>query len=400
MPRVLFLTSHLPFPPLSGGRRREYELLRRLADRHDIEVCAVTRTSDYDRAHVDAVTSFARVTLFDSPKADAEVAPAHRGASFLTKRNASAAAAAFVQSRIEDGIDLVHCEGFYMRALVGSARVPILLMEQNIEHLVWPEAADSVRTDELRSWRTSTCCAAVTEDDAALIRRVVDPRRVFVSFDGCDHDAQLETTGKNAPEEFPQAPVVFCPGNYAYRPSYEAGRLMCEEIGPAILREVPEATILLVGNEATRLSSLPSDSRIWIRGRVPSLEPYYASATIMVCPLFLGRGVKVKILEALVRGCAVVTTEIGVQGLPQAPVVVADGTDDVATAAVDLLRDAARQQRLRKRAADYARSLPTWDQAATQLHDCWMRTMQGAAMYAAPTVSELEAHTPKPERIV
>src|SRR4051794_9668493 len=42
--RILFLTCHLPYPPISGGRLREYELLRRIALRADVFVCAVSNT--------------------------------------------------------------------------------------------------------------------------------------------------------------------------------------------------------------------------------------------------------------------------------------------------------------------------------------------------------------------
>src|SRR3954451_24979407 len=47
--RIAFLTCHLPYPPLSGGRRREHELLRRVADQFDLELCVVTKTLAADR---------------------------------------------------------------------------------------------------------------------------------------------------------------------------------------------------------------------------------------------------------------------------------------------------------------------------------------------------------------
>ena len=49
--RILFVTCHLPWPPVSGGRRREWELLRRL-DGVEVDLVAVSKTPDEDRRHV------------------------------------------------------------------------------------------------------------------------------------------------------------------------------------------------------------------------------------------------------------------------------------------------------------------------------------------------------------
>jgi hypothetical protein len=50
-PRVLFLSCHLPWPAVSGGRRRELELLRRISDRFDVHLVVVSKTPDEDRAN-------------------------------------------------------------------------------------------------------------------------------------------------------------------------------------------------------------------------------------------------------------------------------------------------------------------------------------------------------------
>src|SRR5688500_17632975 len=52
--RILFLTCHLPAPPYSGGRRREFELTTRLAHDFEVHVWAVTKTLDEDREHAPA----------------------------------------------------------------------------------------------------------------------------------------------------------------------------------------------------------------------------------------------------------------------------------------------------------------------------------------------------------
>ena len=372
---VLFLTCHLPFPPSSGGRLREFELLRRMGTRHRVEVCAVTRTLEHDRAHVERVRAFARVRLFAAP-VNAGLPPAAGGASFLARRASSPPAAAYVAERLAaGGVDLVHCEGFYMLPLAGGADVPVFLMEQNVEYRVWP-GHPGVRAEELRAWRAATRCGALTEGDAGIMRRVVGARRVLLSFNGTDHTTALECGGFGPPRPPDGGPVVLCPGNFAYEPSYEAGIRLCTTIGPRILERVPNATVLLVGNASERLLPLLRDPRIQVHGAVASLEPYYAAATVVACPLGRGGGIKVKLLEALVRGCAIVSTQVGRQGLEDAPMVAADPPEAFAAAVADLLLDAGARSSLRARAAAFGAGLPTWDAAADQLHHCWKETVR------------------------
>jgi glycosyltransferase involved in cell wall biosynthesis len=108
-----------------------------------------------------------------------------------------------------------------------------------------------------------------------------------------------------------------------------------------------------------------------VTGRVPSVEPHLDEAAVVVAPLRVGGGVKVKVLEALSRGKAVVSTSVGVQGLTQSPAVVADEPAAFATAVADLLADPAARDRREQAALRYARSLPTWDDAARALLGCY-----------------------------
>src|SRR5215211_4160148 len=51
-PAVLFLACHLPFPPLSGGRRRELELIKRVSRHVDVDLLVVSKTHQEDLANV------------------------------------------------------------------------------------------------------------------------------------------------------------------------------------------------------------------------------------------------------------------------------------------------------------------------------------------------------------
>src|SRR4051812_45523682 len=107
---ILFLTSHLPFPPLSGGRRREYELLTRLAQRFKIILCAVTITPEHDRTHLNALRPFTLDIQLFSGRSPTNIDDAElRTTAAQVARNKSDLATKYVHELIKTkAIRLIH----------------------------------------------------------------------------------------------------------------------------------------------------------------------------------------------------------------------------------------------------------------------------------------------------
>jgi polysaccharide biosynthesis protein PslH len=400
----LFLTCHLPFPPLSGGRRREYELITRLSQRFEIDICAVTETLEADREHVRAAGEHCRHVSLHA----AECSASGTGAPQV-ERHASASARSALQhlaQRTAD-YDLVHVEGFYlMQHIPPRCRVPVLLVEQNIEHLLWRQRAlvaederscreldrraEETYHAERVAWLRASRCATVTEEDRRTLLADMPFADVSVVPDGFDHDCTLQP----APE--PPTPPRPAPGrgrrvvmvaNYAYQPNVDAAVYLLTQIYPRVLASEPECELELVGaeppRELTELAGRVGKARV--TGRVPAIHPHLESASVVVCPLRIGGGVKVKMLEAIARGCAIVTTSIGAQGLPtpQDGVRIEDTPEGFADAVCELLASATARERLRARAIRLAASLPTWDQAAERLAECYSTLGESAVVQAA-----------------
>jgi glycosyltransferase involved in cell wall biosynthesis len=397
MSRVLFLTSHLPYPPVSGGRRREYELLRRLAANHEIFVCAVSKTYEADLANlrrlaaeVGTVRLFPAIDVMSLPEAvrDSQAHP--------LLRNSSAEAKACVREWLEEEkVDLVHAEGFFMMPLVPPfAAVPILTVEQTIEHRLELQRAslhpDSRRWhlrqaamllhSEQAAWRRSSLCALLSEDDRGELLRLAPGKPTRLIPDGADHDTCIDSERKDDPSmryrPWPEGTnAVLFVGNFAYGPNQDAGEFLCREIAPRIWKREANTILVIVGNGAPDAMRRYACERVVVRPRVSSLEPYYDSAAVVTCPLRIGGGVKVKMLEALRRGKAIVSTSVGLQGIGDArmpaPVRLADDPDQFADQVIVLLRDSAGRRSLERAAVEFARKLPTWNEAARSLEACY-----------------------------
>lgn len=365
-PRVLFVTCHLPYPPFSGGRRREHELLARLCDDFEVEVCGVTKTlADDQRAQASAPWRHHGIELFEA-QSGSHPAP-------QVARHGSQQAGTWIANNAAR-FDLLHIEGFYLWQHVPDRRPRALLVEQNVEYQLWEqrglfEPSRATREAERAAWQEPDMLAAVTEEDRAVIA-AASGRAVHVVPDGCDHQ-----TGVGPEVDVPDTPAersITFVGNFAYEPNVDAALWLAGEIFPRVRARTP-ARLVLVGNSPPAEVRGLASADITVTGRVAAVEPWLDASTVVACPLRIGGGVKVKVLEALNRGCPVVATPNATHGVPGArrAMRVAATTDEFAQALTDLLRDESERHRLAAAARACATALPTWDDAAAALADCW-----------------------------
>src|SRR5439155_20391520 len=134
--------------------------------------------------------------------------------------------------------------------------------------------------------------------------------------DGADHIPLL-------PRPFPiddKAPLrIGFLGNYTWGPSLDAALVLLDEIWPQVRAARSDVELVLAGAGAPpSLVELASRCEmVKIVGIQDDVQPMLQSLSLFVCPLRIGGGIKVKILEALRSGCAIVSTPIGLQGLSE-----------------------------------------------------------------------------------
>ncbi|HVM11686.1 MAG TPA: glycosyltransferase family 4 protein [Actinomycetota bacterium] len=400
-PRVVLLTAHLPFPPISGGRRREYELIRRLGDRADIDLCAISKTPQEDRANAPRLEHWCRsVAVFPALSPDA---PGRRTDPWVVRRHRAPGAAEHIRTRLDEA-DLVHLEGFYLsQHLPLDLPVAALLVEHNVEYLLWRQraAATARRAErarhlleyartleaEIAAWKRASIVGALTPEDREAMLQADHGLDVRLLPNGSDLRAP-EPSGED-PIVLPKTPRIAFVANFAYQPNVDAALHLARDILPRIRKAVPEVALMLVGNgPPDEVRALAGDG-IVVTGRVPSVAPYLAAADVVVCPLRVGGGAKVKISEAIAEGKAIVTTSVGAQGLPEEAsrcMRIEDRPAPLARAVVELLRDPPERRRLERAASELAASLPTWDEAADRVLACYqelttrrLRSVRGAA---------------------
>jgi succinoglycan biosynthesis protein ExoO len=134
-----------------------------------------------------------------------------------------------------------------------------------------------------------------------------------------------------------------------------------EHAWPKIRAAVPAARLQIVGGVGKVddvVKAAKRDRRIVSRGVVPNVGEIYAGPAVMICPLWVGSGLKIKMVEALAHGKAIVASPVAAQGLEDGiddAFCLAARPEDFAQPVVSLLHDSALRQRFEQGAIDYAR---------------------------------------------
>ena len=214
---------------------------------------------------------------------------------------------------------------------------------------IWANQYRKMRRFEQRALRTFDVAVAVSERDA---RQFVDEYAVaepYVIPTGVD----LEFFTFEAPMR--ARDVVFL-GSMDWMANQEGVTFFMDEVWDEIVTRVPDARMTVVGRAPPEAMIRAAEKRRlnWrFTGFVDDVRPYVQGSSVSVIPLRVGGGTRLKVYEAMAMGSPVVSTAIGVEGLPVEPgkhYVLADSPADFAVAVADLLLDEAARIRIAREA--------------------------------------------------
>jgi len=390
--RILWVKADKLLPVQNGGNIRTYHVLRYLSARHELTFYSYyggTPDPDYERELQRQLPGAVAVCT-----GKREFSGAARALDYLAHigTHAPYAVSRFADARVQRQIqtwfrerrfDVAVCD--FLDAAVnfpGNLNLPSVLFQHNVESEIWRRHAATAGNPAigmmyrmefrkmLRYERAAVCkfqhVIAVSENDRSLMTQWVDGDRVTVVPTGVDlaqYRPDPAAFDENS-DPHPLArstPLVTFVGAMDWEPNVDAVEYFCSEIWPAIKAEVPQARFRIVGRNPDRRvqkwASDSSDKSIEVTGRVPSVVEHLRHSAVVIVPLSIGGGTRLKIYEAMATAKAVVSTTVGAEGLDVhhgRDIILADDPHSFAQAVIMLLRDPELCRRYEKAAADTA----------------------------------------------
>jgi len=204
-----------------------------------------------------------------------------------------------------------------------------------------------------RAWRRFDRVLTFGRRDAAAIAELAPEvaGRVRVSPFGLSLPPAADP-GREQPDS-----LLFV-GNFTHQPNRDAALWLAREIMPTLLAQRPEARLRIVGSSPPAEILALASSAVEVVADAPSIEPYTEAAAVVVAPVRVGGGMRMKVLQALAAGKAVVTSGRGSEGFDcfaePPPLALADEAEGFATTIATLLAEPAQRRELGARARSFA----------------------------------------------
>jgi glycosyltransferase involved in cell wall biosynthesis len=374
--RILMAAPLLPHPAATaGGALVILGELEALARRHDVTLVSFAGASPADREGLETLRQLA-VTVHYVWRGPAHGLAVLRRRARLAVRWAAggdplralkfqdpAMQAALDEAARGSRFDLVHVEDSAMGQYRYPPDVPSVLTDQDVRASDEGPEARRWRAYQRTVWRRFDRLQVYTERDAAGLRRLAPDLadRVRVNPFGVELGPATDSTVERDGE------LVFV-GGFHHAPNVDAACWFVRDIFPLVQAQCESAHLTIVGADPPRAVRGLASERVTVTEFVPDVAPFLQRAAVVVAPLRRGSGMRVKLLQALARGKAVVTTPLGAEGLaPDAPLRVASSAPDIAAAVITLLKDRVARHSLGHEARAFVAAHHSWSGFADRL---------------------------------
>jgi glycosyltransferase involved in cell wall biosynthesis len=234
-----------------------------------------------------------------------------------------------------------------------------------VKHFLYGLEEQRLRKIEEDAWRACDLCVAVSDRERDIIaEHLAEAEKVLTIPNGVDLERftyYREKKGENR--------LLFI-GSMDYIPTIDSTDYLLQEIVPLITSQMKGVTIDIVGRRLGRLRDRVRSDDIVLHENVPDILPFLRGADVLIDPLRLGAGTRLKILEAMASGTPVVTTRKGCEGLmvrDREHLIIADSPGEFARAVVTLLTDGPRAGRLAASARSLVEDRYSWKKSVETL---------------------------------
>lgn len=393
--KILMITPYLPYPIVSGGQIRTYNLLRLLSKKHQITLMSFIR-EEKEREYIPELEKFCRKVVIFKRTAKAwhprnVVKAGITAYPFVVCLYLYRQVKARIKAELEqEKYDLIHAETFYVMPNIPRTQIPILLVEQVIEYLVYQRFTEmlsgvksilkpllyidvaKIKKWERHYWKRAQGLAAMSEEDKQFILDIEPGLEIDVIANGVDVEHFKKVRKRKT-----KHPRVLFIGNFKWLPNKDAAKFLVRKIWPLIKKDFPSAKLWIVGRNPTPdIVALERGRDIVVDGGVEDIRDAYAKSDVLLAPIRNGRGTKYKILEAMATKTPIVGTELAVEGVEikhRKHALVSEHAEGLAKHTVRILKNKKLGSQLAKEAFELVKDNYSWQKIADELDEVYQR---------------------------
>ena len=333
--KILLLCNKSPYPALEGGPMAMNSIVTGLLEAgHQVKILAVN-SKKYNVTLEDIPEDYRQKTGIELIDVDLRVRPFKALKNLFSKKSYHVErfiSKNFTNRLVEvlqnDTYDVVQLETLFMAPYVETIRqhskALVVLRAHNVEHLIWERIAKGTRfflkrayinhlARTLKNYELSAISqvdgiAAITRKDAAFFRKYSATTTIDIPY-GVYPDEFTPNFG------IEDKPSFYHIGSMNWIPNEEGIRWFIENCLDAVTAKVPGFVFHLAGRNMPEWLKEMKNPHVDVVGEVPNAREFVANHDIAIVPLLSGSGIRIKIIESMALGKAVVTTTVGAEGI-------------------------------------------------------------------------------------
>ncbi|UCH15553.1 MAG: glycosyltransferase [Bacteroidales bacterium] len=364
--KILQLCNKFPYPPKDGGAIAIYNLTKGLSNNgHDVTLLAMNTRKHYvvpgeaekalkDIAELEYVNINTNISIVKALINLLFSRIPYNAERFISDKFTKK----IISILNENKFDIIQIEGLYLTPYIKVIRqysdAGISYRAHNIEHEIWERIvsnernyfkkmylkmlAGRVKNFEINSLNSYDLLVPITHRDALILNNLGNHKPFKVSPAG--FDIKKVKSGNNNVD--PRA--LFFLGSLDWIPNQEGIIWFIKRILPGVIIKNPDVRFFIAGRNAPDrlIRKITKNNNIIFLGEVEDAFDYMKNKAIMIVPLFSGSGMRVKIIEGMALGKAVVTTSTGAEGIDARHyenIIIADSETDFEKEIVNLLEN-------------------------------------------------------------
>jgi glycosyltransferase involved in cell wall biosynthesis len=389
--RILQLCNKAPYPANDGSSIAIFTLAEGLAD-NGIELYLLPiNTKKHFKPEENIPASFKQKTNYHSvyknanTKAIGAILNLFSSKSYFVSRFFFKEYEQLLIKKLQSSsFDIIQLEGVFMASYIPIikqySKAKIILRSHNIEHQIWERHLANeknglkktyltlqnrrLKSFEINAFNQVDAIVTITDEDKKIISSICSNKPIHTCLTGINLENYKQVSNPKYPN------TLFHFASMDWMPNIEAVDWLLNTIWNDVIKIKPDAKLILAGRGMPERIKKMASENITIIDDVKDSKEFYNTYDIMLVPLWSGSGLRIKLVEGLAYGKAIITTSIGAEGIPYSAnkdVLIADTNTEFINSIISLLSHPLQKLELQQSARKLAENHFDYKVIAAQL---------------------------------